>query len=192
MPKLFLLQMAGQSGVGKSTLAARIAARTGAVILDMDVVKSVALDAGAEWQLAGGISHRTVNALGDSLLGQGFSVILDRPCRFEQIVADSMAVAERREATYCFIECVLDDTGELGRRIRSRQRLRSQMVDYGVSSPDAPRGASMADLRRNLGPEAFTTKYPPTPWLQIDTKQDPDRCLESALEYLSSRLEQPR
>jgi predicted kinase len=189
-PKLFLLQLAGESGGGKSTLAARISARTGAVVLDMDVVKSTALDAGADWQLAGRMSHRSLNSLADSLLGQGFSVILDRPCRFEQIVTDSMAVADRRDATYCFIECVLDDKAELGRRIRTRERLRSQMVDYGISSPDASAGASMAELRRDHGPEAFITKYPPTPWLQIDTKLEPERCLESALKYLYARLEQ--
>jgi predicted kinase len=38
---LFLLQMAGTSGVGKSTLAQKIAQQTAAVVIDYDVIKSL-------------------------------------------------------------------------------------------------------------------------------------------------------
>ena len=37
---MFLCQMSGIPGAGKSTLARRICKMTGAVLLDMDVVKS--------------------------------------------------------------------------------------------------------------------------------------------------------
>lgn len=191
LPKLFLLQLAGENGVGKSTLAGGIAARTGAVVLDLDVIKSAALDAGAAWELSSRVTHAALRALADSLLGQGFSVILDHPCRFEQIWAEGIAIADRRDAAYCFIDCVLHDKTELGRRIRARSRLRSQMVDYGVSSPDAPPNATRAALIQEQGQAFFDTRTPPTPWLRIDTKVEPERCLESALNYLRERLELP-
>lgn len=90
-PKLFLLQMAGESGAGKSSLAREIAATTGAAALDMDIMKSTALDAGADWELAGRMSHLGLRSLADSLLAQGFSVIFDQPCRFERTVTEGIA-----------------------------------------------------------------------------------------------------
>ncbi|MEU4288392.1 AAA family ATPase [Kribbella sp. NPDC026596] len=103
---VFLLQMAGRPGAGKSTVAARIGRRTGAVVLDLDVLKSTALDVGMEWDLVGKVGYRGGWAMAEALLEQGFSVILDSPCRFEWIVNETTATAARQSATYCFIECV--------------------------------------------------------------------------------------
>lgn len=153
----------------------------------MDIIKSAALDAGVSWEPAGRTSHVALRAPAESLLGHGFPVVLGHPCRFEQIVTAGTAIAEGHQATYCFIECVLPDAHELGNRIRSRPRLRSQMVDYGVSSPDAPAGATRADLVRDRGAAVFDTKYPRTPWLQVDTRQPPERCLADALAYIEER-----
>ncbi len=89
----FLLQMAGRSGAGKSTLARLVGARTGAVVIDLDVVKTASLDAGSTWDLAGRIGYEASRALADSLLGQRRSVILDSPCRFQQIVDGGSAIA---------------------------------------------------------------------------------------------------
>ena len=44
--------MAGTSGVGKSTLAQQIATQTGAVTIDLDVIKSAALEAGTTYWTA--------------------------------------------------------------------------------------------------------------------------------------------
>ena len=43
----FLLQMAGDSGTGKSTLALSIGRATGAVVLDKDVVQTALLEDGS-------------------------------------------------------------------------------------------------------------------------------------------------
>ena len=67
----FLLQMAGQPGSGKSALARLIAKRTGAVALDKDVLKTAALDAGADESSAGKIAYEGFLALASHLLGQG-------------------------------------------------------------------------------------------------------------------------
>ncbi|WP_020580113.1 AAA family ATPase [Actinopolymorpha alba] len=183
---LFLLQMAGQSGVGKSAVARQIATRTGAAVLDLDQLKSTALDAGADWDLAGKLSYQSMWMLADSLLGQGFSVILDSPCRFERIVAEGTRIARVHNAVYCFIECVLPDRDELRRRLRSRPRLRSQMTDLGVSSPDAPADATAAALVHTHGPAVIQTRHPASAWLALDTRQDPGRCVTRALGYLDA------
>jgi cytidylate kinase len=63
---LFLLQMAGPSGSGKSTLARALAARSGAAVVDLDVIKSAALEAGAAWDLAGRLGYECTSAPGPS------------------------------------------------------------------------------------------------------------------------------
>jgi predicted kinase len=49
----FLLQMAGRSGVGKTTLASAIGRATGAVVIDHDGIKARMLDVGLEWDMSG-------------------------------------------------------------------------------------------------------------------------------------------
>jgi predicted kinase len=189
VPGRFLLQMAGPSGTGKSTLARALAGRTGAAVLDLDVLKSVALDAGAAWDLAGRLGYECSWAVADSLLAQSLSVVLDSPCRFHRIITEGTAIADRRGAAYGFIECALADPEELRRRLRGRPRLRSQMTDLGVPSPDAPADTFVAQVRA-FGPAVLETKYPPGPWLRIDTSRPVEDCLELALAYVE-RLRRP-
>jgi predicted kinase len=184
---LFLLQMAGQSGMGKSTIAGHLATQTGAAVLDLDIMKSTALDVGLEWDVAGRLAYELSWSLADSLLANGTSVILDSPCRFERIIEETNRIAQRRAAAYCFIECVMPDTDELRQRLRSRPRLRSQMVDVGVSSSDAPAQRTIAAQVRADGAAVLDTKYPASPWLQLDTRQESRRCFELALSYLRER-----
>jgi predicted kinase len=183
---LFVVQMAGVMGAGKSALAAGIARETGAAVVDLDVVKSAALEAGAAWDLSGKIAYTVLWAVADSLLAQGHSVILDSPCRYENIIAQGQAMARRRGATYAFVECVLADTEEQRRRVRERARLRSQMPELAVPPPDAPRDAYHA-LMDASGALVLETKYPDAPWLSVDTSQSPERCLALALEHLAAR-----
>lgn len=178
---LFLLQMAGRSGVGKSTLATRIGQKTGAVVLDMDVVKSSALDAGAEWDTAGRVAYTAVRSLAKALLRQGFSVILDSPCRFQQIVDEGTAVAQECGAVYAYIECTLDDNADLRRRLQRRTRQRSQVPDLDVPPVDAPGNAPAATV---VVASLYKSMYPTTQWLRVDTGQPLERCLDLAMAYL--------
>jgi predicted kinase len=159
----FLLQLAGVPGSGKSALARLIGARTGAVVIDKDVLKSAALDAGIDESLAGGVSYETFFALADHVLGQGHSAILDSPSFYASIPANGFSVAQRRCVPYHFIECACPDSAELARRLRERPRLRS--------NPTEP-------------VEERETFSPPGPYLRIDTTEPIERCLAIALEYL--------
>jgi predicted kinase len=161
----FLLQMAGAPGSGKSALARLIGRATGAVVIDKDVLKSAALEAGADDTLAGGIAYEAFFALADHVLGQDKSVVLDSPSFWETIPTKGAAIAAARMVPYYFIECLCPDRDEIARRLRERPRLRSnpgeEALDGGPETA-APRGA----------------------FLRIDTTQPIDRCLELALDYL--------
>lgn len=175
----FLLQMAGTSGVGKSTIAQWIASQTGAVIVDMDVIKSAALEAGTTWDMSGRVSYRASHALADSLLTQGFSVILDSPCRFDFIVAGGTTLAAKHKIPYAFIECVLSDQDELRHRMLNRKRQRSQRL-----APDQAPADAMVDETGNV--ILHKTKYPKSPWLQVNTSEPMQQILEKSLVYLKN------
>jgi predicted kinase len=163
----FLLQMAGEPGSGKSSLARLIGHATGAVVLDKDVLKTAALEAGVtEDAQAAAIAYEAFFAQADHLLGQGLSVVLDSPSFYETIPAKGAAIAAARHVPYYFIECVCDDREELTRRLQERPRVRSQPVE-----PVAPE---------------WETRAPAGGHLRIDTQQPLERCLELALEYLGA------
>lgn len=162
---LFILQMAGVPGSGKSALARLIGRSTGAVVLDKDVLKSTALESGLADRQAGELAYETFFALAGHLLGQGLSVIMDSPSFWETIPTKGAAIAAERHVPYYFVECMCPDPRELARRLRDRPRLASQP---GEESIDA----------------GWTTIAPPGPYLKIDTSQPIERCLALALDYL--------
>jgi predicted kinase len=164
----FLLQMAGAPGSGKSALARLIGSCTDAVVIDKDVLKTAALEAGADEALAGGIAYEAFFALADHLLGQSWSVILDSPCYFETIASKGAAIAARRHVSYHFIECVCADREELARRLRDRSRLPTQPDDIAEADP------------------ARETIAPTGAYLRVDTTQPIERCLALALDYLGA------
>jgi predicted kinase len=163
----FLLQMAGMPGSGKSALARLVGHATGAVVIDKDVLKTAALEAGVEESLAGPAAYEIFFALADHLLGQDLSVVLDSPSFWEPIPAKGSAIAEERMVPYYFIECICADREELARRLRDRPRLRSNPGEEAV------------DL-------AVETIAPSGAYLRIDTTQPIERCLELALDYLEA------
>ena len=162
----FLLQMAGAPGSGKSALARLIGRCTTAVVLDKDVLKTAALEGGAEESLAARVAYEAFFALADHLLGQGRSVILDSPSYYETIPSKGAAIAERRGLPYYFIECICPDSEVLARRLRDRPRLPSQ--------PDEPIS------------NEWETIAPPGPFLRVDTTQPIERGLAVALDYLGA------
>lgn len=169
---LFLLQMAGAPGAGKSALARLIGRRTGAVVIDKDVLKTAALEAGVEEAAAGGVSYQAFFALAGHLLGQGLSVVLDSPSFWEQIPAKGAEIAAGRHVPYYFIECICADRDELARRLRERPRLASNPSQETLDG-------------------GWETIPPQGPYLRIDTTQPIERCLALALDYLGLAASEP-
>ena len=161
----FLLQMAGMPGSGKSALARLIGRGAKAVVLDKDVLKTAALEGGADEELASGVAYDTFFALASHLLGQGWSVVLDSPSFWETIPKRGSEIAAERHVPYFFIECYCDDSEELARRLRERTRIASQPGE------------------EVLGQDRETIT-PPNAHLRVDTTQPIDHTLSIALDYL--------
>ena len=80
---MFLCQMSGIPGTGKSILARRICQITNAVLLDLDVIKSsilASVENNIDFKFAGKVAYEMIFKLTDSNLEIGNSVIIDSPC----------------------------------------------------------------------------------------------------------------
>ena len=182
---LTLIQMSGRPGSGKSTIAREIGRQLPAVILDYDVTKTALLDQGVSFDDAGRLAYESGYAIARSILTQGISVILDSPCRFDRILAAGLTIAKSTEACYRYVECVLNDTAEVQRRIRARTRVRSQVVDLGVPSPDARRDPNPGI---GAGTAADATVRPLEGYLQVDTTAAVEECVQVVLRYVTGDL----
>jgi hypothetical protein len=61
------------------------------------------------------------------------------------------------------------------------------MVDADVSSPDAPATNSVVQQLQTGDASVWQTKYPTSPWLQLDTRENAEKWLPQALAYLERR-----
>jgi predicted kinase len=123
---MFVLQMHGEPGSGKSTLARAIGQRTGAVVLDKDVIKAALLRTGIAESAAAGGAYEAYFGLARHLVKQGHSVILDNPVYWESVESQWRTIAAGAGSPALMIECVLRDRDELRRRLAAREGLESQ------------------------------------------------------------------
>jgi predicted kinase len=178
----FLLQMAGTSAAGKSTLARAIGRATGAVVIDKDYIKAPMLApevplagphgvvteaGGVPEQAAGHLSYEVFFELTASILAQGFSVIMDSPASFVRIREKGAAIADAHGAGYFIIRCVLTDLDEVQRRMDARVARVSQPVVAGTEVDYRPGTAPLWE-----------------PHLALDMGQPIEVTLKRALEYL--------
>ncbi len=136
---MFFVQMSGFPGSGKSTLSRQIAKRTGAVVIDHDIVKSALLHSikgtPLDGKIAGNISYNIDWSLIDFNLSQGHHVIFDSPCLYEEMVDRGIDLAKKYNAKYKYVECYLNDINEVNYRLKNRERMISQIRE--VSSEEA-------------------------------------------------------
>lgn len=162
---MFFVQMAGFPGSGKSTLSREIAKRTGAIIIDHDIVKSALLhsteDAPLEGKLAGKISYTIDWSLVEFHLSQGHNVIFDSPCFYKEMVERGIRLSERYHANYKYVECYLNDFEEVNDRLKKRNRMISQIKNvrsveafqYSIANSKKPTDIQymVVDTRRPIG-----------------------------------------
>lgn len=171
---MFFLQMSGVPGAGKSTLARAISKRTGAVVIDHDVVKSALLDS---WEseldpsVAGKVAYDIEWALVDFHLSQGHSVILDSPCLYTVMVEKGTAVAKKYNVDYKYVECCIEDFQAVDLRLQTRSRMRSQ--NSHVSSEEVFR-TTFANSKRPAD----------VPCLMVDSAQPFESYFDEVLAYL--------
>lgn len=137
-----LIQMHGEPGSGKTTLARALAPRVPAVHLDKDVVMTAIMKVRIPRDLAGPASYETLWDLSRALIEQGRSVIVDSPAYWPIIEERGRGVARATGAAYMMIETRCDDAIEIERRLREREALASnprERLDWlavpGTSEP---------------------------------------------------------
>ncbi|RLQ89829.1 AAA family ATPase [Planomicrobium sp. Y74] len=174
---MIFIQMSGFPGSGKSALSREIAQQFGAVIVDHDVVKSSLMesieDAPIDSKLAGKIAYNIDWSLVEFHLSQGFHVILDSPCLYNELVEKGIFLCEKYNATYKYVECYLDDMNEINRRLKTRNRMVSQIGE--VLSPEAFT-YTIANSKKPVGYEILT----------INTDQPLEAYLQEVINYLKT------
>ncbi|TAK55150.1 MAG: ATP-binding protein [Dehalococcoidia bacterium] len=166
-----VVQMHGEPGSGKSTVARAIAPRIGAVVLDKDVIKAALLRAGIDEGRAGPAAYF---AQAESIVELGHSLILDNPVFWATVEQRWLAICERANSHAVLIECVCGDEAELRRRLTTRDALESQ--------PRAP-----LELTRHPG--AAATSFQPR--LVVDTTRPLAESVDEALAYISADIALP-
>ncbi|MDR7857850.1 AAA family ATPase [Tissierella sp.] len=124
---MFLLQMAGFPGSGKSTMAQLIAKHTNSIVIDRDVIKSPMLNAGIKDQLLADASYLVTFDLAAYYLSKGISVIIDTPCYYQETVDKGLELCKEYNSVYKYIECKVDSYDEIERRISTRKNLPTQI-----------------------------------------------------------------
>ena len=176
---MFICQMSGMPGTGKSTLARCICKAKNAVLLDLDVIRTSVMDSAGtaiDINLVGKIAYNMAFVLADSNLGMGNSVVIDSPCRFDFILDRGTSLAKKYDIPYKFIECYLDinNFDELNRRRVEREILLSQKVNIPISKEDFLRG--LETFKRPIEYE----------YLIIDTIRGIDDYIERIIKYLET------
>lgn len=174
---MFFVQMSGIPGSGKSTLSREIAQRTGAVVVDCDVVKSSLMlslqGTGMNGKEIGKVSYSMNWALIEFHLSQGKSVIFDSPCLYQEMIEKGTKLAETHRAAYKYVECYLEDLDEINRRLKSRERKVSQVEK--VKSEEV-----------FTHPLHHSKKPSEIDWYRVDTSLPVDAYIEEVMSYIGN------
>lgn len=182
----YLIQMSGVPGSGKSTLARGIAEKLNAIIVDHDDTKSAILSTGIENDLAGQASYEVIKALVGEFLKQGFSVIIDSPCLYIELLEFGQHMAKKNQIPYRYIECRLEDLEVLNERINSRKSKPSQVKHGPLDDHQIQHRGKPPKNPKVVFREWAENMKQPEEYLIIDTLKSPDICVKVALEYIES------
>ncbi|CUR61697.1 hypothetical protein NOCA1280001 [metagenome] len=125
-----LVQLSGVPGSGKSTLARSVAGANGFVVVDTDVLKSSIIDSGVPITAAGRVTYAAALALAQDLLEQGRGVLLDSPCRYQELADLGRQIAHAHGVRYAFIELWVQDWAAVLARLSAANQNLSAALRY--------------------------------------------------------------
>ncbi len=173
---MFFVQMSGFPGSGKSTLSRQIAKRTGAVIIDHDVVKSALLQSTEDFpmdaKLAGKVSYNIDWSLIELHLSQGQSVVFDSPCFYQEMVDRGIGLSRKYNVKYKYVECLLDDFEKVNNRLRNRETMVSQIRE--VNSEEVFKQA----IENSEKPTGYK-------WITVDTGRPLGSYIDEVVKYIN-------
>jgi predicted kinase len=165
----FLLQMAGLTGSGKTSLSRAIGGSTGAAVIDKDVIMGAAERFGIAPPQLGGLAYEVGWDLTRSMLANRMSVVLDYPASFVQIRDKGARIAREASADYYIIECFAPEAV-------ADERIRDRTPAHSLH-PTTRAGQDNTYSRPGTAPLT-------EPHLTLDTTRPLDVCLREALEYI--------
>ncbi|WP_132208326.1 AAA family ATPase [Kribbella steppae] len=179
---MFLLQMSGVPGSGKSTVAAHVVETCRAVAVDYDVIKSAVLDAGFDLATSTKAAYEVMYAQARHVLAQGHPVVMDSPCFWPRILAEGMEIARQHDASYRYIECQVRDLKVLDERLARRPRLRTHR--RGVNCPPVDLGDELVDGEALFRDSMDRVQRPSGNYLQLDMHRPLSEVLPEVDVYL--------
>lgn len=181
---VFLLQMSGVPGAGKSTVAGHVVEAFGAVALDYDVIKTAVLDSGADLDGSAKAAYEVMYALARQVLWQGHPVVMDSPCGWARIVNEGVEIATAHGASYRYIECQVRDLEVLDERLGQRPRLRTHR--RSVDQPPVDLGDEPMDGAALFRVWMDRVERPSGSYLQLDMHRPLSEVLPEVDLYLKA------
>lgn len=173
---MFFVQMSGFPGSGKSTLSRQIGKRTGAVLIDHDIVKSALLNSIKEIpidiNIAGRISYNIDWSLIEFHLSQGQSVVFDSPCLYQEMIDKGVDLSEKYNVKYKYVECYLNDFHEVNYRLINREGMVSQIREI----------RSETVFKSTIENSKRPTDYQ---CLVVDTGKPPESYINKVINYIN-------
>ena len=177
-----LVQLSGVPGSGKSTLAYRIAQATDFVVVNTDVLKSALIGSGVPVSDAGAATYAAALGLASDLIAQGKSVILDSPCRYQELLDAGQSMADDAGVRYALIELWAPDVSVLLPRLDARASRISQVASAMDPVPGTTWEFGTAEATLSGWQEQLL--HPLEGWLRLDATHTQAHNLQRALRYL--------
>jgi predicted kinase len=177
-----LVQLSGVPGSGKSTLARSVAVATGLVVVDTDVLKSSIIESGVSIAAAGRATYAAALALAGDLLAQGRGVLMDSPCRYQELLESGRQVAHANGVRYAFIELWVQDWSTVLARLDARSPRPSQVTSATAPVPRTEWEFGTAE--KTLATWQTQLVRPERDRLRLKAESAADQNLSAALRYL--------
>ncbi|WP_026478216.1 AAA family ATPase [Alkaliphilus transvaalensis] len=170
---MFLLQMAGFPGSGKSTLSRAIANKMDAIVIDRDIIKNAMVESGVSQEIVANASYMVVYDLVKFYLGMKRSVIIDTPCYYHEILNYGIEKANEFGVDYKYIECRVEDYSIIEERLKSRESLVTQIKSTSKENFEYSKDKSKKPQDGN--------------YIVVDTSLDNDANMELIIRYLEKK-----